>query len=559
MESMGVSRRRERARRCGALVLFLCLVSRFASSIPARAQSVFHTSPSGALTRGALLPGKLAYSADGTLVSPCGMVGLIYVATSGCYTTPSAAVSGCPASPEVCVIYLQPGASYTLSSTLAVGTSTQPVTLYVNGAVLLCAQTGTVDCIDIGDKGHILGAGNGGNCSSGTGSIIGMTSTARITSMVTNSDHTGGQVHFDLEDLTLCPNPSGTITKGVVWLDVVDGFGSLWRVDITGYPSTLLRLESGTSGLYLNNIALYYVNAACSGFRGCIPEQIISNGAQVANINSFGGALVDSGGPGPLLKVVGNALSGGQVSNVSWHGTYFESYEGESGDFIELSDAQEVELNNVLFNGGPELSDCVKISQTADGGAGTTRILARVKRNACRAVINDTIAGRIYGSDGDLNVTWQNGSGPAPSNILIGPQTIAGNTAVEGNTAIAGNATIDGNTAIAGNTVINGNITTQNLLIGAESPTIYSGFGRSPGIVEQNGTAVFEVNVGMGGTAMSGVIGLPAAANGWSCQVVDMSANIVTRETAFTPTSVTLTAARPWEPGDDLLLNCGAF
>ena len=38
-----------------------------------------------------------------------------------------------------------------------------------------------------------------------------------------------------------------------------------------------------------------------------------------------------------------------------------------------------------------------------------------------------------------------------------------------------------------------------------------------PASCSKNGAAVFEVNVGTGGSATSGVIGLPTAANGWSC------------------------------------------
>ncbi len=91
------------------------------------------------------------------------------------------------------------------------------------------------------------------------------------------------------------------------------------------------------------------------------------------------------------------------------------------------------------------------------------------------------------------------------------------------------------------------------------APTIASGFGTSPSIVNSNGTAVFEVNVGTGGSATSGVLTMPTATTGWSCQVTDMNTNIVTRETAFTTASITFTAASAWTASDKLLINCGAF
>jgi hypothetical protein len=90
-------------------------------------------------------------------------------------------------------------------------------------------------------------------------------------------------------------------------------------------------------------------------------------------------------------------------------------------------------------------------------------------------------------------------------------------------------------------------------------PSISSGFGTSPSILEQSGPEQFEVNVGTDGTATSGVIGLPAAPHGWACQAADMDTNVVTRETAFTTTTVTFTAAGAWKAGDKLLVNCGAF
>jgi hypothetical protein len=90
-------------------------------------------------------------------------------------------------------------------------------------------------------------------------------------------------------------------------------------------------------------------------------------------------------------------------------------------------------------------------------------------------------------------------------------------------------------------------------------PTISSGFGTSPSIVFSNGAAVFQLNVGTGGAATSGVIGLPTATNGWACLIQDMNTNIVTRQTAFTVSSVTVTAASAWTASDKLNIQCEAF
>jgi hypothetical protein len=93
----------------------------------------------------------------------------------------------------------------------------------------------------------------------------------------------------------------------------------------------------------------------------------------------------------------------------------------------------------------------------------------------------------------------------------------------------------------AGNFVPN----TPSVLIGTTAPTIASGFGTSPSITVSNGTAVILVNVGTGGTASSGVITLPAAANGWACFVENITAHAAHRaddtvQTASTTTSITI-------------------
>lgn len=91
------------------------------------------------------------------------------------------------------------------------------------------------------------------------------------------------------------------------------------------------------------------------------------------------------------------------------------------------------------------------------------------------------------------------------------------------------------------------------------TPSISSGFGTSPSVASNNGATTFRVNVGTGGVATSGVVTMPAATTGWNCQVTDFSNNTVTRETASTTTSVTVTAAAAWAASDTLIFNCAAY
>lgn len=99
-----------------------------------------------------------------------------------------------------------------------------------------------------------------------------------------------------------------------------------------------------------------------------------------------------------------------------------------------------------------------------------------------------------------------------------------------------------------------------NTLITVNAPTISSGFGTSPAILSNNGNATFRVNVGTGGVATSGVVALGATvANGWNCLVSDMTNNTVTRQTASTTSTVTVTAAAAWAASDTLIFHCMGY
>jgi hypothetical protein len=107
-----------------------------------------------------------------------------------------------------------------------------------------------------------------------------------------------------------------------------------------------------------------------------------------------------------------------------------------------------------------------------------------------------------------------------------------------------------------------------SLLESATAPTIASGFGTSPSVTVNNGTANFRINVGTGGTASSGVIGLPTAVNGWDCDCEDRTTFSTTvfkcRQTADTATSATVgsfsssAGSTPWAASDILAVSCRA-
>jgi hypothetical protein len=111
----------------------------------------------------------------------------------------------------------------------------------------------------------------------------------------------------------------------------------------------------------------------------------------------------------------------------------------------------------------------------------------------------------------------------------------------------------------------------QHSLFTNDTPTISSGFGTSPSVSNANGSASFIVNVGTGGSATAGVIGMPTAAGGWNCFVGNLSAHaghraddtVMTSSTVSTVTIENQTkssgAATAWTTGDNLYLSCFAY
>lgn len=97
------------------------------------------------------------------------------------------------------------------------------------------------------------------------------------------------------------------------------------------------------------------------------------------------------------------------------------------------------------------------------------------------------------------------------------------------------------------------------------APTVSSGFGTSPSVSANKGPASFSVNVGTGGAASSGVIGLPTAAHGWACYATDVTtptgnstwqtASSTTTAT-FTNYSRTLGTASAWTASDIIEIGC---
>jgi hypothetical protein len=183
-----------------------------------------------------------------------------------------------------------------------------------------------------------------------------------------------------------------------------------------------------------------------------------------------------------------------------------------------------------------------------------------VTRLVKAAVFSAVLALAMLGSQAQVRISrgWQT----APSFLAFGGTTSSFPALKQSGSQLQVRAADDSSfgplvagTLQAATTFIVGN----NLTLSGTAPTISSGFGTSPSIVNSNGTAAFTVNVGTGGAATSGVIGLPTASTGWSCFANDRTNNTVTRQTATTTTTATFTAAAAWAASDILNVSCFGY
>jgi hypothetical protein len=173
------------------------------------------------------------------------------------------------------------------------------------------------------------------------------------------------------------------------------------------------------------------------------------------------------------------------------------------------------------------------------------------------------------------NLTLAASSAAAPSSVMVesdGTNYTADSHSLNATSLIGKTWAVPANIG----TGTPGTVTATNLLLGAQvlsesstAPTISSGFGTSPSVSANNGTPAFRVNVGTGGVATSGVIGLPAATTGWNCFCTDITTNSTgvfsCKQTASSTTTATVgnfsdvAVATAWTASDILAVSCFAY
>jgi len=100
-------------------------------------------------------------------------------------------------------------------------------------------------------------------------------------------------------------------------------------------------------------------------------------------------------------------------------------------DFVTIKDANEVNLINAFFGGGPSLTDCVDISESGTTTGGI-RVTGRILYQQCSQMIDNTITGITISSSsvaGDFDYEFHGTQGQK----YIDSPSAAGGTTINGN------------------------------------------------------------------------------------------------------------------------------
>jgi hypothetical protein len=342
-------------------------------------------------------------------------------------------LNACPASPTPCYIVLDPSSTaITIGSTPAViGSTTQQVIVEDRGVAIECTGTAGADCIDIAQWGSLTCAKKGPG-SPISGCNIYSSSTADITSLVTNAVHTGAQSDFELQGWNIIPNNSATVVHAGLWIVAVEGKGFVRDVAVLGMVGTNGSCAGNASGTYCsvsledgpatgdnNNLEFDNDYFDCTGKAGCVSINLISGagtgsgGNFVFNDVSVGDGDQGSGcisGAGCMINIdgsVGGTMNSHYVSTIIFNGLYLESTTGASGNFIEVKNAKDVEFHGALFNGGPALTDGLAISHSGAGYTGLVTLTGRLLGGRASNIIDNKITGYISGNTGaDINYIY---------------------------------------------------------------------------------------------------------------------------------------------------------
>jgi hypothetical protein len=326
---------------------------------------------------------------------------------------------------DMCVVVVDPGRTYTVSSALIIGSETNPQTLLCMGGTIKCTGTGGAGhaCLVIADKGHLKAPTGGGAVAAGQGCQVTADSTTNIDSLV--ESYAGyaysalrekvQQVNFDVENISIVPNPMmAGLEKAALWVSAIDGDAWVSNIYVGPGPigSTGVLIDDAPTGsaygrMYWNNLNFNDVWVGMGNEAYAVKVRCgATTGSSGANLTWTGGAMVDGTNGANVAEFSADGGISGACIGVLLQNIYFESKTGQAGDYIELKGVSSFVAHSLIFNGGPPLTNCISIS-----GAPSDQIHADGRAMSgprCTSVIHNTATSPPYidAVPGAFNYDW---------------------------------------------------------------------------------------------------------------------------------------------------------
>lgn len=431
-----------------------------------------------------------------------------------------------------------------------------------------------------GDGTHVAAFTVNGKGLVTAASSVAITNTGTVTSVTCGAGLSGGTFSTSgtcalTTPVTVALGGTNATSASGTALDNISGFSSTGFVTRTGAGT--YAFQSATNGVTLGNLAQSAANTmlgnwtsgAANVSANAMPSCSTSASALKYTTSTGIGcnSAIDAATLGGSSKGTSGAtiplLNGANTWSTTQTLTLAPVFTDQSGSRTALGLGTSATVNTgtsgatiPLLNAGNSWSliqhygDTSNGQITIDGAAGTGRSVS-FTTGAIGAGVNRWQFNADNTAEGGAN---------AGSNFALNSFTDAG-------ALLSQVITINRVSGVVNMT--NGEAVGGRLLCSATAPTISSGFGTSPSIVASNGTCSFQINVGTGGSATSGVIGLPTATTGWVCAVTDITTEsttvFFTKQTASSTTTATVgnfntsAAAAAWVASDKLNVSCHGY
>ena len=290
----------------------------------------------------------------------------------------------------------------TISATVTIGAVNKPVRLLIDsGTNWNCTITNNTDCWDVNPNSSFIATGE----TQTPGGVGGLTlaNSASIAHEVALLNQ-GANAGFDIENLTLQPNSSATLSGAAFYMLNPLQVGTVRGVTVAGLPAILMEITETAMGGGAGPINIENVQLDCETVTGCKPflEQGVSGAGVMAGINFYGGVLAHPpSGVHIMADLEGISGSGNQCSGVNFWGTQFES-SNSTDDGIYINHCTGVRIDATIASAVTPGANFVYIADCAGtsikcAGASTDGVTVTGLNNfdAWTNSINNTISGTV--------------------------------------------------------------------------------------------------------------------------------------------------------------------